>query len=79
MQIFSIRVQTLSEKVFISPEVLKSLWAMCAFAAGLVFVEGEVFNDKNHKGKKQYSFSKSKTDMLLFHTFLIKFERFSPV
>jgi len=40
MQIFSIRVQTLSEKVFISPEVLKSLWAMCAFAAGSVFVEG---------------------------------------
>ena len=40
MQIFSIRVQTLSEKLFISPEVLKSLWAMCAFAAGLVFVEG---------------------------------------
>ena len=49
MQIFSIRVQTLSEKVFISPEVLKSLWAMCAFAAGSVFVEGEVFNDKSHK------------------------------
>lgn len=40
MQIFSIRVQSLSEKVFISPEVLKSLWGMCAFAAGLVFVEG---------------------------------------
>ena len=47
MQIFSIRVQTLSEKVFISPEVLKSLWAMCAFAAGLVFVAGEVFNYKS--------------------------------
>ena len=40
MQIFSIRVQSLSEKVFISPAVLNSLWSMCAFAAALVFVEG---------------------------------------
>ena len=43
LQIFSIRLQSLSDHVYLSDEVLHSLWSMCSYASALLFVEGYVF------------------------------------
>lgn len=40
LQIFSIRMQTLTEKVYLEPDVITCLWTLCSFAAALLFVEG---------------------------------------
>jgi len=40
LQIFSIRLQSLSDHVYLSDEVLHSLWSMCSYASALLFVEG---------------------------------------
>ena len=42
LQIFSIRLQALSDKIYISKAVQKSLWSMCSFASALLFVDGWV-------------------------------------
>lgn len=40
LQIFSIRLQSLSEGMYLEAAILQSLWSMCAFTAALLFVEG---------------------------------------
>ena len=40
LQIFSMRLQTLSESLFIPKDVQQCLWGICAYASALVFVEG---------------------------------------
>ena len=42
LQIFSMRLQTLSDSLFIPKEVQQCLWGICSYASALVFVEGWV-------------------------------------